>query len=393
MLKSLKIRNLLSFGSVGVDLPFLPLNVLIGPNGTGKSNLIDILSVFQAAPTALAEPVRKGGGVCDWLRQRGQGPSARLEAIIDYPRGPENLRHCLEFAAEGGRFSLIDEKIENEFPIKGHNVAFFFYKYENNHPVLNIHQQDSSRNRQGRSRRLKREDVDPEQSILSQRKDPEMYPEITWLAQTYGKISIYRDWTFGRYTKPRLPQPADLPNDYLLENASNLGLVLKNIQMTGGERKVLEGLRELYDGITGFDVAIQGGTVQLYLKEGDQFIPATRLSDGTLRYLSLLAVLCNPKPPGLICIEEPELGLHPDVLPFLAELLIEASQHTQLVITTHSEILVNALSEHPEYVLVCEKENDETSIRRCDAEQLSIWLEDYSLGDLWRSGQIGGNRW
>ncbi|MEW6754253.1 MAG: AAA family ATPase [Candidatus Latescibacterota bacterium] len=84
-------------------------------------------------------------------------------------------------------------------------------------------------------------------------------------------------------------------------------------------------------------------------------MPATRLSDGTLRYLALLAVLCHPTPPPLVCIEEPELGLHPDIMPQLAVLLCEAATRTHLVVTTHSDILVDALTDTPEAILVCEK--------------------------------------
>jgi predicted ATPase len=112
-----------------------------------------------------------------------------------------------------------------------------------------------------------------------------------------------------------------------------------------------------------------------------------------LRWISLLAILLDPQPPPLVCIEEPELGLHPDLLPKLADLLREASQRMQLVITTHSDVLVDALTDTPESVIVCEKENGATTMRRLDRKDLSKWLEKYSLGQLWRSGQVGGNRW
>jgi predicted ATPase len=133
--------------------------------------------------------------------------------------------------------------------------------------------------------------------------------------------------------------------------------------------------------------------VQVFVREEGliQPIPATRLSDGTLRYLCLLTILCHPEPPPLICIEEPEIGLHPDVLPNLAKLLIEASQRTQLIVTTHSEALVSTLSEVPEAVLVCERDEDGTHLRRLDPDKLSEWLKDYTLGDLWAMGEIGGN--
>ena len=117
------------------------------------------------------------------------------------------------------------------------------------------------------------------------------------------------------------------------------------------------------------------------------------MSDGTLRYLCLLAILCHPNPPPLVCLEEPELGLHPDILPKLADLLREASERCQLIVTTHSDTLVDALTDTPESVVICEKESGQTRMKRLDKEELSHWLEKYRLGELWSSGEIGGNRW
>jgi predicted ATPase len=106
-----------------------------------------------------------------------------------------------------------------------------------------------------------------------------------------------------------------------------------------------------------------------------------------------LTILCHPSPPPLICIEEPELGLHPDVLPTLADLMKEASQRTQLIVTTHSDILVDAMTDCPEAVWVCEKDESGTQMRHLTREQLEPWLEKYRLGELWTRGEIGGTRW
>ena len=133
--------------------------------------------------------------------------------------------------------------------------------------------------------------------------------------------------------------------------------------------------------------------MQVFFHEGKYTIPATRLSDGTLRYLCLLAILCHPAPPPLVCLEEPELGLHPDVLPTLADLMREASERCQLIITTHSDVLVDALTEQPESVLVAEKTEQGTTLSRLDAEKLRPWLENYRLGQHWTRGEIGGTRW
>ncbi len=112
-----------------------------------------------------------------------------------------------------------------------------------------------------------------------------------------------------------------------------------------------------------------------------------------MRFLCLLAILCHPSPPPLICIEEPELGIHTDIIPIIADLLKEASNRTQLIVTTHSEALVDELTQTPETVLVCEKREGRTRLQRLESKDLKVWLEKYSLGELWRKGEIGGNRW
>ena len=134
--------------------------------------------------------------------------------------------------------------------------------------------------------------------------------------------------------------------------------------------------------------------MELFLEESDgRQIPATLLSDGTLRYLSLLAILLHPAPPPLIGLEEPELGLHPDVVAEIAKLLVQASARTQIVVTTHSRMLVDALTDHPSSVVVCEKDHGESRFERLDGTSLKAWLDKYSLGELWSSGELGGNRW
>jgi predicted ATPase len=173
-----------------------------------------------------------------------------------------------------------------------------------------------------------------------------------------------------------------------------LGLVLNNLRKYPSvKQEIVERLRSIYERAIDYETTIQGGTVQIFLQERGlkHPVPATRLSDGTLRYLCLLAVLLNPEPPPLICIEEPELGLHPDVIHTVAEMLVGASQRTQLVVTTHSEILITALSAHSEAVIVCEREEQGTTLRRLDPKQITKWLDRYRLGELWRMGEIGGN--
>lgn len=386
LIHSIQLSNFLSFGQ-GEAIPLGKLNIIIGPNGSGKSNLLESIELLRNTPEQqLSKPIREGGGVRDWLWKGGneKTPIASLEMLINNPAG-NHLRYKLKFTEVAQRFEIVDELIENGQPDIGHQKPYFYYRFNNGRPTLNV---------KGHQRSLQQEDVDLEKSILAQRRDPDQYPEITYLAKTLGKIRLYREWSFGRYTPPRLPQRADLPNETLEPDCSNLGLVLNRLRRDPAVKaRLLEALRQLYDGIDDYDVQIDGGTVQVFFQEGRFTVPATRLSDGTLRYLCLLAILCHPKPPPLVCIEEPELGLHPDILPTLAELLKEASERCQLIVTTHSDVLVDAMTDQPEAVLVCEKTTDGTSLRRLDAADLAPWLEKYRLGELWMRGEIGGTRW
>jgi predicted ATPase len=109
--------------------------------------------------------------------------------------------------------------------------------------------------------------------------------------------------------------------------------------------------------------------------------------------MCLLAILLNPTPPPLVCIEEPELGLHPDLVVRVADLLKEASTRMQLVVTTHSDMLLDALSDTPESIVVCSKEEGETVMTRLDAEEMRPYLEEHGLSHWWNSGTLGGRRW
>src|SRR3989454_5229492 len=384
-LREITPRNLLSFGPEVKPITLEQLNILIGPNGSGKSNFIEAVVLLSSTPGDIHAVIRRGGGVREWIWKGAPKEAASLDVVIHNPHGTQPLRHALAFREENQAFRLADERIENEHPYPGETEPYFFYRYQQGRPVLNINSE---------KRQLVRQAFESDASILAQRRDPEAYPEVSYLTRAYEKIRVYREWTFGRNTVFREPQKADMRNDRLEEDFSNLGLFLNRLRRTPQAKStILEGLRDLYEDFSDFDVSVEGGTVQVFFTEGDFTIPATRLSDGTLRYLCLLAILCDPEPPPLICIEEPELGLHPDILPKIADLLISASTRTQLIVTTHSDILVDAMTERPEAILVCEKHAGQTVMRRLDAKSLASWLEKYRLGELWTRGELGGTRW
>ena len=386
LIEELKLSNFLSFGPHAEPIKLAKLNLIIGPNGSGKSNFLEAIDLLRSAPNKLITPILEGGGVSDWLwKGEKSSPTASIEAVLPNPMKPPLLRYVFSFTEVIQRFQIVDERIENSQPDFGKDTPHFYYRLENGRPVLNV---------RGKKRSLQREDIDIERSILAQRRDPDQYPEITYLADILPKIRLYRDWVFGRNAPARKPQNVAVANDMLEDDASNLGLVLNRLAgFPEVKARIVEELQSLYGGIDDFYVQLEGGTVQVFLFEGRKKIPATRLSDGTLRYLCLLTILCHPNPPPLVCIEEPELGMHPDLLPSLAGLLRQFSERSQLIVTTHSDVLVDAMSDMPEAVMVCEKEEGATNLRRLSRDELAPWLEKYRLGELWSRGDIGGNRW
>jgi predicted ATPase len=353
-LQSLKLDGLLSFPPGATAIPLTPLNVLIGPNGVGKSNLIEALEVLRSTPTGLAALVREGGTAQEWLwKGKPAASHATVEALIAGQAKIPDLRYRLSFAPAGLRLEVLDEAIEEPDKRFSHERdVIFYYRFQRGRPALNMRDHSGSIVR----RKLKREDLLPDESVLSQRKDPDVYPEVTWLGQQFGRIQMFRDWTFGRSAPLRRPQPGDLPSDQLLPNSDNLGLILNELQHTNVSAEFNRLLSRLLPRYQRFSTRIQGNTVQFYLHEEglNTPVPATRLSDGTIRFMAMLALLLSPTPPPLLCMEEPELGLHPDAVSLLADVLVDASHRTQIIVTTHSDVLVSALTGHAESVLVCE---------------------------------------
>lgn len=392
VIRSITVQNLLSFGEEPTSLELRSLNLLIGPNGSGKSNLIEVLGLLQNAPKELATAINNGGQIDEWLwkgssRSRNKPAVASIDVVVSPPKGKIALRYRLAFAKAGYRFEITDERLENERAVASAQRPYFHYDLGEGRPTLNY---------KGVTRSLRREEINPQLSILAQRKDPEHYPEITYLGDLFSKFRLYRDWEFGTLAGAREPCDASLPNEYLDEDFSNLGVVLNRLlSVPPTKDAILGSLRTFYEDTKDLRTTIEAGKVQTRLEEKylNATIPLIRMSDGTLRWLTLLAILLNPDPPSVVCIEEPELGLHPDMIHELAKLLFDASQRMQLIVTTHSERLVDEFSESPEIVIVCEKESGCSKFRRLDQVQLSSWLKEYSLGQLWTKGQLGGTRW
>ena len=404
-------RGLLSFAPETPPVQLGMLNVLIGPNSSGKSNLIDVVRLIRSLPTDLQAVVRRGGGPRSWLWEGEVTGTAQLDMTIA-PAG-SNLGHHISFRTVDSELWPVEERIRLHPETLLYESCLDSRKArirrsEGN--ALSDSPEDRPPLRPGPGLRWERlgslhNPVGPlkqrsypavaNQSILQQLRSPFDYPHLYLLGGVCNAIQIYDGWAFGRDAPVRRSQPADGRSDRLEEDYSNLGLVLNQMgAFPEAKQQIIGGLRELYESFTSYEVVISGGSVQIFFTEnGRRSTPATRLSDGAIRYLCLLTMLYNPNALPVLCIEEPELGLHPDIVAGLAKHLIAASEHMQVVVTTHSDILVDALSEVPEAIMVFENDHGSTRMNRFSQDGLSKWLEEYRLGELWTTGQIGGTRW
>jgi predicted ATPase len=403
-LKSIRPVNLLSFGPNTQEIELNPqINILIGPNGCGKSNFIEIVGLLKSLtgkkPWA---HVTRTGGRLEWIwKDPKQGISSSL------PSGP-----ALEL-------------VSSVYPDRGicysYQVKLNAYDWS---PTFSIDREEIQ------PHPISSNSLEPHSSI-SRKNDrlvywplaeagssidglnsqpPQVTDQISILSQPLGiagasalardlleHIALYREWTFGFNSAPRTLEQAGKENTYLEEDNSNLAHVL-NFILTHQNHEPGEKLRKAFqdfsDDAKDIETRFREGFVELRVRESSGIsTPGVRLSDGTLRWLALLTILLNPAPPPVTCIEEPELGLHPDMFPTLSDLLRDASTRTQLILTTHSRTLVECFSDAPECICVCEKFDGATEIKRLEADRMKVWLEKYSLGQLWSSGEIGGNRW
>ncbi|MGA7342326.1 MAG: AAA family ATPase [Terracidiphilus sp.] len=407
-LKSIKPVNLLSFGPNTEEIELRPLNILIGPNGSGKSNLVEIIRLLCMLPEK--EPwgtVLQTGGADEWLWQGGrhQDPRASVTANVQWDM-PHNERFANEPLVYEYKIGL--DKFQTLFQVASESLRMADrsdgYHARNTEFVRRgtlgeLHVRISSRNES-----LPLFELVSDRSVLSQIADRQLLeagvarslPEIIQIRDFFDRFEFHQDWEFGADLSARDPVVAGQSVDRLDESGLNLAQIVAHLK--DFYRPTFERMNELMSQFSGdfksLDVRLYGASLQLAIQEESGFsTSAYRLSDGTLRWIALLTILLNPNPAPVTCLDEPELGLHPDAIHVLANLLRDASTRTQLIVTTHSDALVDAFSDDPETVCVCEKMEGSTVIRRLEEGKLKVWLKDYSLGHLWMSGEIGGNRW
>jgi len=385
-LQNLLIKGLLSFGEE-TRFNFGRLNILVGPNGSGKSNLIDCIRLLRYAPFNIQEAFRDSGFE-DWVFRGSQNQVAFVDTVAHIAGHREGIRHQLRLGPPRRSRASLEEVIfsdEDEL-----SDPYFIGGYRRN-PTLSV----ATSSKRRRERELSSKEYDPFQSILSQIRDAAQYPEVTRLSSLYADFRIYSEWSFGRNSNLREATPASRSETTLSESMSDFALVLNALEQTAAHEKIKDLLHELKETYLDYVTRVLFGRVGLQLVEApfEEPLPATRLSDGTLRFLALAAILLNSEPPILICLEEPELGMHPDMIRMVARMIVDATARTQLIVTTHSEHLLSALQDDFDALFAFDAGLTGSTVRRFSREEYKNWSEEHSLGELWTSGELGGNRW
>src|SRR5260370_16181953 len=378
-LEAITLKNVLSFKDATIELG--PLNVLIGANAAGKSNLIEVVNLLKAAPRDLLPPIGRGGGVSRWIWMGATSPVARVECMMKYEAKKPAVRYHLEFHEESQSLVILSEWLSDAARSRARQKPRLYF---DRHGVQVVTAENGKRLQQT---------IKAHESVLSRWKNPFDPTPISQLGRELERVRIFTEFRpTGMNSELRTGITTSARKEFVDDGGANLAVVLYEMDFLGFSDLINKHLKRFCDRFEDVKVRLNGGVAEAQLQETGllERIPGLRMSDGTLKFLCLLVVLLNPEPPPLLCIEEPELGLHPDALQIVAGLLIEASERTQLIVTTHSEALIDALSSRPETVLVCERHVDNgAQMKRLSKKQLSVWLKRYSLRELWRNVEIG----
>lgn len=361
-ISTLTIRGFRSFKQLDKFHLSSGLNVLIGGNGSGKSNLISFFRLlYEMVEQRLGVATGKAGGA-DRLLYRGRKETKEIVADLD-------------FGLNGYRFTL-EPTSEDRF-IFTREIAHFqgVHNGPKNIAMGTGHAESKLREQHEKS---KPNDV---------------------IDYVYSAISNWRVYHFHDTSDTaamKRPSPAH-DHEVLRPDASNLAAFLAQLKEAEPEtldlitrtiRLVVPTFREFR-----FARSKANGDeqmMQLLWMERDHEYPLhlSQLSDGSLRFICLTTALLQPTPPATILIDEPELGLHPAAIMLLASLFKQAATRTQVIASTQSPLLLNQLE--PDDIIIVDREEGATVLKRLDSDALSEWLSEFAIGELWQKNLIGG---
>lgn len=389
MLTRLGIRGFRSIESIELELG--SLTVLIGPNGSGKSNILDAIDLLSdAAGGSLADGIISRGGI--GVLAFSGSTNLEVEFRLRFDRvgafGTKKSPFVYDIELLGGNSVAVvfAESIALGDSEESDTLLLYGPDTPGGYQLRDMTSQKETHSRQVKS---------PSEFAISQIRDELRFPYVAQLADNVSSWRSYPPLSTPKSSPLRRSQVVRA-GMRLDSDAENLASVLFDIQNRDPDawESILDVLRTAYPGFKSLSFPSEGGDGTIVLRWREE--PFTKksgfsanvLSDGTLRLLMLLAILMTPDPPPLICIDEPELGLHPDWIKIIGDLIQSAATRTQLIVSTHSPELVSKMQ--PSQVVVVEKEDGRTTAKRLSDDEVSHWLDKFRLGELWRAGHFGG---
>ena len=345
-----------------MDLELGRLNVLIGPNGAGKSNLV---SYFQMLREMM------DGRLKVWIAKRGGA-----DRILTF-----GAKETPQFSS----YIKVDD-ITYDFVLGHTDVELLVFTKEEitDHAVDQIGQQSYQT---GHAEAQLRSNV-----VHGITTGP-------YVVSFYFSILNWKTYHFHDTSETALLKRTGYVHDnrYLRPDASNLAAYLFMLRHSHEDtyNRIRKIVRLAIPFFSDFvlepkEIKPDEYTIQLLWQQKDSDYPflASQLSDGSLRFICLVTALLQPNPPSTIILDEPELGLHPYAITLLGSLMHAASERMQVIVATQSVSLVNQFS--IDNLIVVELENGVSKFTRKDESEFDLWLEDYTVGELWEKNVLGG---
>ncbi len=332
-----------------VRLRLRQINVLTGPNASGKSNLYNsVFLLAKAAQGGFARVIADEGGMPSvlWAGERkGRSmTSSRLEPVrmglgvktdtfnYDLVCGlPKPYRSAFDLDPE-----VKEERVWMEGS-RGMKVTFF---ERNSERAWILDREERLADYSG--------ELLPTESVLSQLREPHLYPELSALRAEMNQWRFYHHFRTDHESPLRHPQ-VGVRTPVLGHDGRDLAAALQTIIEIGQEEELHDAIRSAFPGASlEIDHDDESGMFAVLLRMPGLKRPlrARELSDGTLRYLCLLAALLSPRPPALLALNEPETSLHPDLYEPLAHAMVNASRNSQLWVVTHSHRLAELVEQY-----------------------------------------------
>jgi len=372
MLTTLAISNYRSLRDLIV--PLGRLNVITGPNGSGKSSLYRALRLLaDTAQGRVVPSLAREGGLQSTL---WAGPESISRAVRrgDYPVQGTRRKHpvSLRLGFAGDEFGYLidmglpkpdstsafslDPEIKHETISHGAALRPSTMLVDRRGPVVRIRSTSDEWN-------IVADNLSTYDSMMTQLADPRNAPEMLRLRESI------RAWHFYDHFRTDTDSPARLPQigtrTLILGNdGADLAAVIQTIREIGDPKALEAAVSDAFPG-SRLSVVTNSGRFALAMEQRGMLrsLDAAELSDGTRRYLLWIAALLTPRPPELMVLNEPETSLHPDLLGALARLIARAAERSQVIVVTHAQKLIAALSEQQGYhSIMLEKTFGETSI-------------------------------